>query len=84
MSKREIPIRFTSKQKELVNKLLGRSADQVIIPKSIGIQPLYGISSPVRDKTKLIPLTDEQKKLLRNELNATCDYLELAKELIFK
>ncbi len=84
MSKREIPIRFTPKQKELVQKLLGRAADEVSVPQNIAGMMLYAVITPSKAKTNIIPLTDEQKKLLKTEFKVTCDYIEVTKESNFK
>ena len=84
MSKREIPIRFTPKQKELVQKFLGRSADEVSVPQDIAGMLLYAVGVPSKAKTNIIPLTDEQKKLLQTKFKVTCDYVEITKESNFK
>ncbi len=84
-NRREIPIRFTPKQKELVQAFLGRAVKEVNITIEHNIVLKYGYMPAPRTRTKnMIPLTSDQQELLKKELNVNCEYIELTKDMTFK
>ena len=84
MSRREIPIRFTTQQKERVKTFLGKVWNEVVIPSRMGTVMRYGIVPKGGLKANIIVLTAEQKRLLQKEFNVNCDYIELTNEMKFR
>jgi len=84
MSREGIPIRFTPKQQDLIKKFLGRTANQVLLSPEVCKVMKYGIMFTGRAKVNIIPLTDEQQKQLKRDLNCSCEYLELTKDMTYK
>ena len=83
--RREIPIRFTPKQKELAQAFLGRAVKEVNIAIEHNIILKYGYMPAPKTRTRnMIPLTSEQQALLKKEFNVSCEYIEINKDMSFK
>ncbi len=85
MSKVEIPIRFTPEQKEKLTAFLGKSVNEVLIPKDMGKMIAYGSPLPIIWKTpSILVLTAEQRKIIQKNTGVNCEYIEITKDMTFK
>ena len=82
--KSSIPIRFTSKQKEVATRFIGKPVTEVVITREVAGMMKYGIVPASKVKTNMVILTAAQKAQLQKEFNCSCEYIEITKEMQFR
>ena len=86
MSGSDLTLKLTADQRELLSKFLVHRVDQIKITRSTAKNMVYGMAAPTQKPkgARILVLTKDQKKLLKDKFNCTCTYLEVTSRMEIK